>query len=130
MSETAERLGSVMGTAHRQMRRGLELVRSHPAANAEQLAHEGIDRASRAMQQLEEEVYDVRRQAALKLDELSEQAEARFQQLRLQVIGAFSRSRERAEEVAARYPLQTIAAVAGVCFALGVTLRFRRPHRG
>jgi hypothetical protein len=26
--------------------------------------------------------------------------------------------------------LQTIAAVAGVCFVFGVALRLRRPHRG
>jgi ElaB/YqjD/DUF883 family membrane-anchored ribosome-binding protein len=80
---------------------------------------------------IEEEVSGARRQAVLKLDDWSEKAGEHLHQLRLQARAAFSRTRTRTQELADAYPLQTIAAIAGVCFALGVTLRFsRRSHRG
>jgi hypothetical protein len=133
MRGTAERLGNAVGSAQRQMRRGLELVRrptANPAAAAEQFTQEASDRAARLMEDIEEEVNEMRRQAALKLDKMSDQAGEQFQQLRLRARTALARSRERAEQIADRYPLQTIAAAAGVCFVFGVALRLRRSHRG
>jgi ElaB/YqjD/DUF883 family membrane-anchored ribosome-binding protein len=139
MSGTAERIGTAVGTAQRQMRRGLELVR-RPAGRqvgltelgerTNQLAYEAADRASRMMEDLEEEVSDVRQQAARRLDEWSELAGERLQEFRLRVRSALSRTRERAKEIADTYPLHTIAAIAGVCFVLGMALRLRRSHRG
>jgi ElaB/YqjD/DUF883 family membrane-anchored ribosome-binding protein len=64
------------------------------------------------------------------MDEWSEQADEHFQQIRREVNSVLSLTRERAQEFAHEYPLQTIAASAGVCFALGMALRIRRLHRG
>jgi hypothetical protein len=43
---------------------------------------------------------------------------------------ALARSREQVQRIAEDHPLETIAAVAAACFAAGVALRIRRPHRG
>ncbi len=141
MTGTAERIGAVVGNAQRKVRRGLELVRrptgtqiAAVAMDAEeratQLAHIGIDRASQMMEDIGEEVSDARRQAAHKLDEWSKEAGERLQRFRLNAQRAFANSRARAEELGDAYPLQTIAAAAGLCFVLGVALRMRRSHRG
>lgn len=141
---TAERIGSAVGSAQRQVRRGLELVRrpasqigaassaaaADAADRATQIAHEGVDRASRAIEDIKIEISESRRQAARRLDQWSEQAGERFQQLRYEARRALSHSRVRVQETADAYPLQTIAAVAGVCFVLGAVLRLRRSHRG
>jgi ElaB/YqjD/DUF883 family membrane-anchored ribosome-binding protein len=64
------------------------------------------------------------------MDEWSEVAGERFQELRRELSSALSTYRERAQQLAEEYPLQTIAAIAGAGFALGVALRIRRSHRG
>jgi ElaB/YqjD/DUF883 family membrane-anchored ribosome-binding protein len=132
MSGTAERIGSAVGSAHRQMRRGLELVSS----GAAHLSHIERDRLSRAASNLQEirgevsgEVEGIRHQAARRLDEWSAEAGERLQQIRREMSGAPSRLRARAQQFAAQYPLQTIAAIAGVSFAAGVALRLSRRSR-
>jgi ElaB/YqjD/DUF883 family membrane-anchored ribosome-binding protein len=141
MTGTAERIGTAVGRAQRQMRRGLELVRrpaglqladstSGAEANVSQIARDTVDRASRVVHEIEGRVSDARRQAAHRLDGWSDTAQERFQQLRGQARRALSRSGARAQELAKAYPLQTIAAVAGISFALGVALRIRRSGRG
>lgn len=142
MTDTAERIGSAVGSAQRQVRRKLELVRRPPASppyssavtdtveRANQLAEEAAKRSSLMAQQLEDEVAEFRMQAAERLDEWSEVAGERLQQLRAEFRTALSRLRERAQQFADAYPLQTIAAIAAACFALGVALRIRRSHRG
>lgn len=131
MAETAERIGMAVGTAEREVRRRLELVR-HPARSIEfPTAAELADRSASMMEEIDADVADVRRKAARALEDLSEQAEERFQHLRRQVRTVFWRSGLRAKEVAEKYPLQTIAAIAGTFFMIGVTLRLvRRSHRG
>jgi hypothetical protein len=144
ITSTAERIGSAVGNAQREVRRRLELVRRAPGAllfsssggvaeaaeHASQLAREGVEHASHVVQEIEEEVFDFRKQVAHKLDELSALAEGRVLEFRRQVRDELFRSRERVRELADRFPLRTIAGIAGVCFALGVALRFRRYRRG
>lgn len=135
---TAERIGTAVGVAQRQVRRGLQLVRSPQMASAtadaeeraSQIAHDGMNRVSRVMEDFGEEVSDFQQQAARRLDEWSDDAGKRFQELRRRARTALYGSRKRAQEIADAYPLQTIAAIAGVCFALGVALRLGRSHRG
>ncbi len=131
MSGTAERIGSAVGSVHRQMRRGLELVRQVPssgAARASRMEHDILDRATTILQEVGEEVAH---QASSRLDEWSVQAGERLQQIRREITIAPSRWRTRAQQFAARYPLQTIAAIAGASFVAGVMLRLnRRSHRG
>jgi hypothetical protein len=131
MAETAERIGTAVGTAEREVRRRLELVRrpAHPIEFP--TAAELADRGARMMEEIDADVADVRRKAARKLEDLSEQAEERFQHLRRQARTVFWRSGLRAQEFAEKYPLQTIAAIAGTFFMIGVALRLtRRSHRG
>jgi len=138
MAGTAERIGSAVGSAQRQLRRGLELVRpatqfpSQGAENqateqVEQAVREGSDRASLMAQ----EIADVRYEAADQLDAWSEEAAKHLEHLRSTLSDVFSRTRQRAQQIVAAYPLQTIAAIAGVCFAAGMALRLgRRSHHG
>jgi ElaB/YqjD/DUF883 family membrane-anchored ribosome-binding protein len=145
MAGTAERIGSAVGNAQREVRRRLEVVRRTPAGTimfpssvsasdaaerANQLAREGIEHASHMFKEIEEEVSDLRVQTARRLDDWSEQAGARVLQLRRQLRIVLSRSRAHVRELADKFPLQTVAVVAGVCFALGVALRFRSSRRG
>jgi ElaB/YqjD/DUF883 family membrane-anchored ribosome-binding protein len=142
MNSTAEKIGTVVGTAQRQMRRGLELVRrpgggsqiSDTASDIEQratdVAREGMERASRLMEDIEVDVADARREAARRLDEWSKDAGARFQEARRRARTALAGSQKRAQELGDAYPLQTIAAIAGCCFVLGVAMRFGRSRRG
>lgn len=134
MTGTAERIGSAVGTAQRQMRRGLELVRRLPSsgpAHATQMEQEILDRAASTLQEIGVEVDDIRRQAARRLDEWSEEAKQRFQQFRHEISTALPRLRERVRQYAEQKPLQTIGTIAGIGFALGVALRLRRrSHRG
>jgi len=135
LTGTAERIGNVVGTAQREMRRGINLVlqsttrttrrpiafpsaatAAETMALANQLALEG--RAGR-MGELED-----------RLEEWKERANERFQEFRRRTRDAVARSRTRAQELAGAHPLQTIAVIAGVCFALGVALRLRRPRHG
>jgi ElaB/YqjD/DUF883 family membrane-anchored ribosome-binding protein len=131
---TAERIGSAVGSAQRQMRRGLQLVRRIPAsapAHVAQMEQEILDRAATTLEEIGIEVDGIRQQAAHRLDEWSEEAEQLFQQCRDGISTALPRVREQARRYAEQKPLQTIGAIAGVGFALGVALRLtRRSHRG
>jgi ElaB/YqjD/DUF883 family membrane-anchored ribosome-binding protein len=144
MTDTAERIGSAVGACQRQVRRSLELVRrpnggtiafpssgfSSTAERANQLAREEAERASRWGQRSGDEVVEIRLQTAQKMDEWSELAGERFQEFRRELSSALSIYRERAQQLAEEYPLQTISAIAGAGFALGVALRIRRSHLG
>lgn len=126
MTGTAERIGSAVGTAQRQMRRGLELVRGGGHSSA-------VDTASTvegAADALEEQVTELRRQSAERIDEWSAQAGERLRPLRRELSSMLSLLRERAQQLGDEYPLQTIGAIAGACFVLGVALRIGRSHRG
>jgi hypothetical protein len=126
MSGTAERIGSAVGSAQRQMRRGLELVSSKAA----HLSHEERQRLQNAASTLHDiggEVDGIRHH----LGQWSAEAGERLVQIRSEISSAPSRWRARGQQFAAQYPLQTIAAIAGVSFAAGVALRLsRRSHRG
>lgn len=127
---TAERIGSAVGSAQRQVRRGLTLVYSG-AAHLSHMEHENLQRAAGAVEEIGGEVADMGHQAARRLDQWSAEAGERLQRIRLQMTGAPSRLRTRGQQLAAQYPLQTIAAIAGVSFAAGVALRLsRRSRRG
>jgi ElaB/YqjD/DUF883 family membrane-anchored ribosome-binding protein len=133
MAETAEKIGSAVGSAQREVRRRLELVRrptsplEMPSASAADLA----ERSARMMQEIDADVADVRRQAARKMEDWSEQAEERLLEFRQRARAVLRRSTLRAQELAETYPLQAIAAVAGTFFIIGIALRLsRRSHRG
>ncbi len=125
MSGTAERIGSAVGSAQRQVRRGLELVSSKAA----HLSHTERQRLQSAASTLHDsgEVDGIRHH----LGQWSAEAGQRWQQIGHQISSAPSRWRARGQQLATQYPLQTIAAIAGVSFAAGVALRLsRRSHRG
>jgi ElaB/YqjD/DUF883 family membrane-anchored ribosome-binding protein len=83
------------------------------------------------MQEIDADVADVRRQAARKMEDWSEQAEERLLEFRQRARAVLRRSTLRAQELAETYPLQAIAAVAGTFFIIGIALRLsRRSHRG
>ncbi|PSH03680.1 MAG: hypothetical protein CXZ00_10875 [Acidobacteria bacterium] len=128
MTETAERLGSVVGNAQRNIRRGLELFRGSKGS-AEQLANQGIDQGSRFIRDIGEEIGDVRRQAENAIDELSQLAEERFQQLRFRTRSAIFRSRDRARWFAERHPWKTMLLITGVGFMLGAAFRASKGRR-
>ncbi len=134
MADTAERIGSAVGTAQRQVRRGLELVRRLPSsgsAHATHMEQEILDHAASTLHEIGEDVEDMRHQAAQRLDKWSEQAEESFEHLRSEISSALPRLREQARQLADQNPLQTIAAAAAVGFVLGAALRIsRRSHRG
>jgi hypothetical protein len=140
---TAQAIGSAMGTAQRQMRRGLELVQPlarrvglpFSGSTADQygqagfLELEGPDLVSRMMRAFEDEVAETRRQAARRLDQLSGFAGERLQQFRGRVSDDFSRSRLRARQLSAEYPVPIAAALAGISFACGIALGRRSRRR-
>jgi len=130
ISGTAERIGAAVGSAQRQVRRGLQLVSS----GAAQLSHIERDRLHRAADTLHGfggEVVGVGRQTARRLDQWGGEAGEHLQQFCHEMSGVPSRWRARLQQTADRYPLQTIAAIAGVSFAVGVALRLgRRSRRG
>jgi len=133
MAETAGRIGAAVGTAEREVRRRLELVR-RPAApiefpSAVAAAEELAEHGARMMKEIDTEVTDLRRHAARKLEDWSEQAEERFVQFRREARTMFRRSSMRAQEIAETYPLQTIAAIAGTFFVVGAALRLSRRRR-
>lgn len=141
MAGTAERIGSAVGSAQRQLRRGLELVRPatqpilFPSQGAENHAAERVEQAARESADWDSvmalEIADVRHEAADQLDAWSEEAVEHLEHLRSTISDVFSQTRQRARRFVAVYPLQTIAAIAGVCFAAGLALRLgRRSHRG
>ncbi len=134
MTGTAERIGSAVGSAQRQVRRGLQLVRRLPSSGSEhaaQMEQEVLDRAAKTLRDIGAEAADIRHQAARRLDEWSGEAEEQFQQFRRRMSAALPRLRAQAQKFADEKPLQTIGAAAGTCFVLGVALRIRRrSHRG
>jgi ElaB/YqjD/DUF883 family membrane-anchored ribosome-binding protein len=137
MAETAERIGTAVGTAQREVRRKLELVR-RPAkriefpstAAASAAAAELAEHSALMMQEIDVEAAEFRRQAAEKLEDWSEQTEQRLLHFRRQARTVLWRAGLRAQELAESHPWQTIAAFAGTFFLLGAALRLRRPRRG
>jgi ElaB/YqjD/DUF883 family membrane-anchored ribosome-binding protein len=130
MAETAGKIGSAVGNAQREVRRRLELVRRPARAVEFPSASELADTSARMMREIETEVADVRKQAARKLEDWSGAAEERFQHFRQDAQQVLKRSGRRAQQLAEAYPLQTIAAVAGTFFLVGVALRLGRSRRG
>jgi len=132
MAGTAERIGIAVGTAKREVRRRLELVRrpQDPILSAETRAHqltdEDVDRGSRMVQEIEDEVTRLRDTTAHKMEDWLVMAERSVMQLRHDARRAIVEVRKTAD----KFPLQTIGAISGVCFALGFALRFRRPRHG
>jgi hypothetical protein len=140
---TAQAIGSAMGTAQRQMLRGLELVQplarrvglpfsgsaAYQAGQAGFLEQESPDLVSRMMRAFEDEVAETRRQAARRLDQLSGFAGERLQQFRGRVSDDFARSRLRARQISADYPVPIVAAIAGISFACGIALGRRSRRR-
>ena len=126
MAETAGKIGSAVGSAQREVRRRLELVRRPVRAVEMPSASELADTSARMMREIDTEVADVRKQAARKLEDWSGEADERVQQFRRDAQKVSRRARELAEA----YPLQTIAAIAGVFFLIGIALRLGRSRRG
>jgi hypothetical protein len=114
IAETAERLGRAAGTAERQVRRSLELVR--PAGGCFGQGH--------ALPQEPDEMaaHTVGDEAAHAFGGLSELTAAQVQRLREQLQDGVARSRMAARRLVSEHPVQTLAAVAGFCVALGVGL--------
>lgn len=128
MIETAERIGSAVGTAQRQVRRGLELVR-HPqsqdqgrAADSAVEAYQSEQTAQRPpdmwREVISEQIADARLRAAKQIEQLRTQASTRAQKLRRDTIN-----------YAETHPLQTIATIAAAGFVLGFALRARKGSR-
>jgi hypothetical protein len=129
----AERIGSALGSAHRQLRHGLELVnpldcgedaRRHPSEEGPARPRED-DSAARMMQEIEDAVAEIRREAAGRLISLQSRAEPNLQDSRGDWRSALSRIRMLVVE----NPARTIAAIAGFCLALGAARRLRKTHR-
>ena len=108
MVETAGRIGRAAGTAERQMRRSLELVR--PAGGGRSQAEPDKIAAHPAGE------------AARSLGELSELTAWQVQRLCEQLQDGVERSRLAARRLVSEHPVQTLAALAGLCVALGVGL--------
>ena len=106
MADTAERLGRAAGTAGRQMRRRLELVR--PA----------VSKGSNALVEQQDEV-------AHPFGELGEFAAGRVQLLQ----DALASSRRATRRLVTEHPGPALAALAGICVALGVGLRWSGSRR-
>jgi len=112
IADTAERIGRAAGTAQRQVRRGMELVR--PSASTG-----GTSYNTRAMPDAEAKA----RHDDAHRTELSESAAERLRLLREQLQDAVSRSRQATRRMVTEHPMPTLAALAGLCVALGVGLR-------
>ncbi len=120
IADTAERIGRAAGTAQRQVRRGMELVR--PAAST----GGGTPSYTGAMPDAEAKA---RPGDAHRMGGLSEFAAERLLLLRQQLQDAVSRSRRATRRMVTEHPGPTLAALAGLCVALGVGLRVSRPGR-
>jgi hypothetical protein len=129
MADTCERIGKAMGSAQRQVSRGLHLVRGgrvlgFPGSRssdgvAKPTATPNAEDAASVLRSLEEEAADAGHEAARQLGEWRNRAAERLERLRCQVLALVD-----------AHPLETIAAIAGACFALGVAIRLRRSHHG
>lgn len=117
---TAERIGRAAGTAQRQVRRGIELVR--PAAST------GGGTSNARQKELDAEA-KARHDDAHRIGELSEFAAERLLLLREQLQDAVSRSRRATRRMVTEHPGPILAALAGLCVALGVGLRVTSPGR-
>lgn len=112
IAETAERIGRAAGTAERQMRRSLELVR--PAGGGSGHSH------ALAKEPDKMAAHTVGDEAANPFGGLGELTGV--QRLREQLQDGVARSRMAARRLVSEHPAQTLAAVAGFCVALGVGL--------
>jgi hypothetical protein len=129
MSGAAERIGSVLGSAQRQVRHGLELVSpvARPGASAERAETQAAsdqpgDAAARMMQAIEDGVADIRRGIAGRLIPFQSGAEpVRYVGCRLR--NALAQIGHRARRFAAKNPVQAVAVILGLGFAVGAALR-------
>lgn len=131
---TAERIGRAAGSAHRQMRRGLELVRPSGSKGGRMPGYTyavGSSGHSNALEKeqdemaapmMEEEVAGTRGEAAQGLMEFSELAAEGLMAVREGLRDAVSRSRVAARRMVTEHPAQSVTALAGFCIAFGVTL--------
>jgi hypothetical protein len=119
IADTAERIGRVAGTAQRQVRRGIELVR--PAAST------GGGTSNARQKEMDAEA-KARHDDAHRIGELSEFAAERLL-LREQLQDVVSRSRRATRRMVTEHPGPILAALAGLCVALGVGLRVSSPSR-
>jgi hypothetical protein len=136
MAGTAERIGRAAGNAQRQMQRGLELVRpagpgglTSPLGYASNALEQDELLAARVMQGIEDEIAEVRHEAAHRIGEFSELAVEGARQVREQLHAAVSRSRQLARRLVTEYPAQTTAAFASFCLVFGATLCLRGSRR-
>jgi hypothetical protein len=113
MAGSAERIGGAFGAAHR----GLELVR--PGSTS------GTDEKT-ARKVFEQEVSEVRREAARDLAGFGELLGENLQQFRAHLRNAVSGTRLR--KLAREHPLETASAIAGFCLAVGIAFRRRSSH--
>ncbi|MGC2209684.1 MAG: hypothetical protein WA532_06185 [Candidatus Korobacteraceae bacterium] len=114
MAGTAERIGRAAGTAERQMRRSLELVR--PASGGSGHSH------AMPKERGEMAAHSAGDEAAHTFGELSELTAGQVQRLCEQLQDGVARSRRAARRLVSEHPVKTLAALAGFCFALGVGL--------
>lgn len=141
MAGTAERIGRAAGSAQRQVRRGLELVRpaastasrapaytyaSGSAGHSNALEQERDEVAARTM---EDEIAEVRHEAAHRIGQIGEEAAESLLQAGERLQNAISRSRQATRQLVMDYPVQTVAALASFCVVFGVTLCVRGSSR-
>lgn len=128
MIDTAERIGNAVGTAQRQVRRGLELVRNPKGhGHAADFPGESGYSAQTAerprdmwREVIAEQYADAKQRASVQLEQWRAQASERTQKLR-------SDTKDYAEA----HPMPTIGAIAAAGFLLGFALRrSKRSHRG
>jgi hypothetical protein len=124
---TCERIGKAMGSAQRQMSRGLHLVRGgrvlgFPGPGSSGGAKPGAteaegpgEEAARLMRSIEDGSADAGHEAARQIGEWRDRAAWQLQRLRCEVLALMD-----------EHPLETIVAIAGACFAVGVALRLSR----
>jgi ElaB/YqjD/DUF883 family membrane-anchored ribosome-binding protein len=119
MQPAADALASRIGAGVGELRRRMELIRTEAPEAASRATREITGRASQAS-----------RRAAIRLERWSEQAAVRASELREEGYEAVQNAKQRARDLANRYPVQTVAAIAGIGFLLGLTLRLGRRRRG
>lgn len=122
MAATAERLGKAAGTAGRQMRRGLELMRP-PASQGGTASYTYAVSGAGHSNALEKE------QDELAGRVMEDAVAERVLRLGERLQDAVARSLESTRRRVSEHPVQTIGALAGFCLAVGVGLRVSGSRR-